>query len=216
MKIAPCIGFALIILGQLRISQAIFSEEGNSPTAMKQGQGTVRLLYRAKTSLQHALTTEGLEAEAKIEGQLALAHVMLLLGELETAYQLAINAIEEARTHEQIWLIALSQRLLATVLAAKGQQEPAKTYFEQAMQFFQEIGMRLEWGRALRSYGMVLVQWTSIEDAKYQQGLSYLQQACQIFRECNAALDLRVVERILSERQPHATKRGQKSIKKES
>jgi len=158
----------------------------------------LRLLMRAKKTLGRALALEGLEADTRTEGQLVLAQVYLLLGELEVARQQAIQAIEEAQRYELIWLLARSQRLLGDILVALGQQEQAVEYFEQAIETFHKCGMRLEWARALQSYGVSLLEQHSTGDASYEQGLKYLQDARQAFHDCNAALDLKMVERILS------------------
>ncbi len=44
-----------------------------------------RLLLRAKRTLEHALQIEGLDVETKLKGELALAQVLFLSGELESA-----------------------------------------------------------------------------------------------------------------------------------
>ena len=67
---------------------------------------------RGRASLQRALALQGLEAETRARGQLALAHVSLLLGELEAARQEAEQAMEEARRYELIGLLARCQQLL--------------------------------------------------------------------------------------------------------
>ncbi|HJT55206.1 MAG TPA: AAA family ATPase, partial [Ktedonobacteraceae bacterium] len=93
----PCIGLALVALGNLRIAQAraIRSYEKRSsggghekpgPTEGRSIGGghdesaPTRLLLAAKASLRHALALPGLEAETRTRGRLALAHVALLLG----------------------------------------------------------------------------------------------------------------------------------------
>ena len=107
------------------------------------------------------------------------------------------KAMNEARRSEQTSLIARSQRLLGSILAAQGQRDQADIYFEQAIQVFHDSGMRLEWARALQSYGVALLQRDGAGVASYQQGLSYLQEARQAFHQCNAVLDLQAVERVL-------------------
>ena len=71
---------------------------------------------RARNSLERALALHGLEAETRTRGQLALAQVSLLSGELETARQQATQAMEEARRYELAALLAHCQRLLGEVL----------------------------------------------------------------------------------------------------
>jgi hypothetical protein len=61
-----------------------------------------------------------------------------------------------------------------------------------------KCGMRLEWARTLLSYGVTLLKHHGIDDASYQQGWKYLQDAGQAFHECGASLDLQRVKRILA------------------
>src|SRR5437667_9464072 len=127
-----------------------------------------------------------------------MAQVSLLLGENEIAQQQAIQAMEETHRYEQTWLLACAQRLMGSILTTMGQQEQADKYFEQALETFHSCGMRLEWARTLQSYGVALLEQHSTGESSYEKGLKYLQEASQAFRECNAVLDLQVVERILA------------------
>jgi tetratricopeptide (TPR) repeat protein len=200
MNSTPCIGAALVALGHLHIAQALAAQENDSdsPGIVKQGSASyIRLLKRARTALKRALALEGLEAEAKTEGQLALAQASFLLGEIDTARQQAMQGMEEARRLEQTWLLACARRLMGEILSAQGQQEEARTYFEQALETLQKCGMRLEWARTLRSYGAALLGEHGKDDGNYRQGLKYLGQAREVFRECNAVLDLQGVERVI-------------------
>ena len=158
----------------------------------------MRLLLRAEASLRHALTIEGLEAEANIEGQLALAQVSLLRGELEQAQQQAIHTLQEAHRYELTWLLARTQRLLGSILMAQDNYEQADAYFQQALQVSRERGMRLEYARSLQSCGGALLRRGRTEETSSQQGVSYLQEARETFLACNAVIDLQVVERMLS------------------
>lgn len=197
-RIPPCLGFGLVTLGQMRIAQADPDTVGHSSRA---GQSVpdrkdirTHLLYRAEASLRHALTIEGLEAEANIEGQLALAQVSLMRGELDKAEQQAMYALQQAQRYELTWLLACTQRLLGSVLAAQSIYEQADEYFQQALQLSRESGMRLEYARTLQSYGGALLRRKHND----QQGLLSLQEAHQVFRECHAILDVQAVERHLS------------------
>jgi hypothetical protein len=154
----------------------------------------MRLLLRAEASIRYALTIEALEAEANIEGQMALAQVSLVRGELEKAQQQAMHALQEAHRYELTWLLARSQRLLGSILAAQDNDEQADEYFQLALQFFRESGMRLEYARTSQSYGGALLRRKNSD----QQGLLSLHEARQVFRECRATLDLQAVERLLS------------------
>jgi predicted ATPase/DNA-binding SARP family transcriptional activator len=218
MKITPCSGFALVMLGNLRIAQAVSIEEDHSHSIAGTKRNDTRLQYlmRARASLRHALTLEGLEAETRTEGQLILAQVSLLLGELETAWQQATATLEEARRYELLWLVARSHRLLGDILAARGQQEQAIVYFTKALQVFNDSGMRLEHARALQSYGLTLIRSHRVGEAAYRQGLSSLQEAQHIFEECNAIIDLKGANLILSENPSPALTPSRRNNKKGS
>jgi tetratricopeptide (TPR) repeat protein len=198
MHMAPCMGFALIAIGGMRIAQAIAIDVNNEGVAPVHEE-KIRVLKQAKKSLLHALTLEGLETETRIEGQLAQAQVSLLLSEGESALQQALQALEEARSSEQTWLVTRAQRILGSIFAAQGEQEQAEKYFEQALRTFRKRGMRLEYGRTLQQYGNALVQQDGSEGKRYAQGIAYLQEARQVFTECQAMLDLRSVEHMLAE-----------------
>src|SRR5712692_11976553 len=200
MNITPCIGFALVALGHLHIAQALAGQEkdSNSPGTVKQGDASyTRLLKRARTALGRALALEGLEAETRTEGQLAQALALFLLGEIDTARQQTIQTMEEARRLEQTWLLACARRLMSEILSAQGQREEARTYFAQALEVLQKCGMRLEWARTLQSYGVALLGERDKDDGSYRQGLKYLEEAREVFRECNAVLDLQRGERVI-------------------
>ncbi len=200
MSITPCIGVALVALGHLHIAQALAAQENDSdsPGTVKQGSASsTRLLKLSRTALQRALALEGLEAEARTEGQLALAQASFLLGEIDTAQQLAMQGMEEARRLEQTWLLACARRLVGEMLAAQGQREEAGTYFEQALETAQQCNMRLERARTLRSYGLALLRANASENG-YTQGLRCLQEARQAFEKCHAALDLAQIDSMLS------------------
>jgi DNA-binding SARP family transcriptional activator len=209
-NLTTCNGIALVVLGQLRLAQALVvrgNSSGSTSTVERQARSSyTHLLHKARISLQRALALEGLEAETRTEGQLALATVAFLLDENDGAKQQALRVMEQAQQYEQIWLLACTQRLMGSILAAMGQQKQANEYFEQAIETFDHSGMRLEWARALQSYGVAMLEQKSHVQSDYAQGLKYLQDASQTFRECNANLDLQIVEHILSRHKPLAIK----------
>ncbi len=211
MNITSCIGAALVALGHLHIAQALAGQEkdSDSPGTVKQGGASyTRLLERARTALRRAHNLEGLEAETRTEGQLAQAQASFLLGEIDTARQQAIQTMEEARRLEQTWLLACARRLMGEILAAKDQREEAGAYFSQALEMLQKCGMRLEWARTLQSYGVALLGERAKDDANYRQGLKYLEEAREVFRECNAVLDLQRVERVIDRYTVGVVKKG--------
>ena len=58
--------------------------------------------------------------------------------------------------------------------------------------------MRLEYARALYSFGVVLLERSGPEEAEFQQGFTYLQEAYATFEGCHAVLDLAKVEKTLT------------------
>jgi tetratricopeptide (TPR) repeat protein len=209
-NLTTCIGITLVILGQLRLAQALLVEENiSSSTRTLERLATssyTHLLRKARISLQRALSLEGLEAETRTEGQLALARIAFLMGEVDGARQQALQLMEKAQQYEQTWLLACAQLLMGSILAALDQHEQAHTCFEQALDTFDQSGMRLECARTFQSYGAALLEQCSPGDSGYVQGLKYLQDASQTFRECNANLDLHMVERLLARYKPHSVK----------
>jgi tetratricopeptide (TPR) repeat protein len=189
MRNDPCIGYALVALGNLRIAQAQEAGE-DEPRPYGDGRhGRGRYLARANKTLQRALTFDGLEAGARNRGQLASAQVNFLQGDTERARIQALHALEKARQYELTWLVARSHHLLGNILAAQGQKLEAYLQFEQALQIFRTCAMRLETARTLQSYALVLLQVDEDTGTSHQRALSYLQEALQISRECHAVLD---------------------------
>ncbi|HEY6542085.1 MAG TPA: tetratricopeptide repeat protein, partial [Ktedonobacteraceae bacterium] len=195
-------GFALVALGDWRISRAIELcninfIDANTHAALRKNGG-VDILARARKALERALTLEKLDAEVNIEGRLNLATVSFLLGEVEHARQLALQSMKDAQEHELTRVLARSQRLLGRLLAAQGQIEEADEYFETAINVFSRHDMRLDYARSLHGYGVTLLQRSAAGEALFQRGLAYLQEARAIFAQCKAAIDIEWVERILA------------------
>ncbi len=198
MHITPYVGMALVVLGNLRINQALMleSDRGND---ISQSKVDLRMLMRAKKTLKHALALDGIEAETRIEGRLLLAQAHLLLDELDLAHQQTQQAQEEAVQSELTWLVIRAQRLQGCILATQHRYEQAEHFFEQAMRAFRKCGMRLEYARTLYHYGLMLLRWNKAKGKKYEQGLAYFKDARQTFADCKAALDLKLAEQALKE-----------------
>ncbi len=202
IKSARYTGFALVALGDWRISRAIELcninfIDANTHLAL-QKHGGLDILERARKALERALTLEKLDAEVNIEGRLNLATVFFLRGEVERAQQLALQSIKAAQEHELTRVLARSKRLLGRILAAQGQTDEADAFFEQAIDVFSRHEMRLDYARSLHGYGITLLQRSTAGEPSFQRGLTYLQEARTIFAQCKAALDVEWVERILA------------------
>ncbi len=205
MNIAFFTSIALIALGSMRLSQAaiVAMEERDS---IQSNNKVVKLLVRAKKTLRRALALEGIEAETRADGQLILAQVMLQLGELKTAHEQVERTLEEGLKSESTWIVVRAQKIMGCILAAQGQWQQAEDFFEQALRMSRKYTMRLEQGRTLYHYGNMLVRQGDSSQKTYQQGISYLQEAQQIFEECKAGLDLEMVKKLLAKYDLAATK----------
>ena len=203
MKSARNIGGALIALADLRIIQAMIAcklqDKGKNSTNVPQPTAlSTQLLLRAKSTIQRALSVEGLETELVIEGQLILANTRFLLGDLARAKQEAVQTMEEAKEYELTRMLARSYRLLGRVLAAQGNYTEADACFEQALQVFRDCELHLDYARTLYGYGVTLLEREPCEEVQLNTGLTYLHEARAIFANSHAAIDLELVDHILA------------------
>jgi tetratricopeptide (TPR) repeat protein len=192
--IKPYIGRALVTMGCIRMEQAIANSKTKGLTDLE----SRKALNYTKRTLERALAIESMEAETRIEGQIALAYTTLLLGNPNNALQLATQTLEDARKFELTWLVARVQSFLGSISDFLHQYEQADKYFEIAVRIFRKNEMKLEYARTLQYYGEALAQRDTDNHASRQQGLAYLREAHEIFKECKATLDLQVAERMLT------------------
>lgn len=200
LKITPHTGAALVTLGKMRLLQAYFIDHNNIQRWLFDEKSLQRF-RRAKKTLEHALATQDIEIETRIEGLTALAQVSFFLGEHEQAYQQTISVQNEARQFELAWLTPWIQRLLGNILEAQCHYEQAHEHFERSLETAEKYHMHLEAARTMLDYGKALLLDGSFQEAKYQQGLRYLHEARQRFIKCNAMLDLQSVEQFLASRE---------------
>ena len=203
MKSTRNIGGALIALANLRIMQAIIAgklphEGTNAENVSYSTVLCTRLLMRAMSTLQRAVVVEGLETELVVEGQLILASIYFLLGDMERAKQETVRTMEEAEQYELTRMLARSYRLLGRILAVCGEYTQANAYFDRALQIFRECEFRLDYARALHGYGVTLIERRAPGDVQFGKGLAYLHQARDIFADCHANIDLEWVEHVLA------------------
>ena len=125
---------------------------------------------------------------------MTLAYIELLLGDRDTALEMTLKMMEEASHAELIWLVAQSKRVLGEILAAKGLDEESDKYFGEALSSNRKSEMRLEYGRTLYFYGKTLLARNDVA----KNGLEYLQEAENVFNECDAILDSQMVKNTLS------------------
>jgi DNA-binding SARP family transcriptional activator len=203
MRNTFCLGCSLVILGRLYVAKYISKQNQNNKIA---DHDHTFLLKRAKKVLMHALSFKELEAENRIEAQLALAEVTLLSGALETAYEQASQLLNEAQECEQVWLVASAQRFIGRILAIQGRQTEAEEYFQQAFATFERTGMRLEYARTLQAYATALLQNPSATNR--QQARQYLEEAKQVFQKCQALPEQQAIEHLLAMQNTSASLEG--------
>lgn len=217
IKSSRCIGAALIALADLRTTQAIFIchlKEGVSSESVPLPSATcIRLLLKARSTVLHAITFEGLETDLVVEGRYILATIYYLLGNVEAARQEALKTIEEASQYEVTRIMARAQRLMGRILAMQGDYTQADSYFEQALQIFRECDLRLDYARTVHDYGITLLERSESGDVNYQRGLDCLHEARTAFADCHAALNLSWVENVLKRYEPQVIGTMDKAIK---
>jgi DNA-binding SARP family transcriptional activator len=196
------VGFALVAMADWRTIQVLRNSQRDAERL--RSPAARRSLRSAKAAVERALALEGTDAETQCTGQIALAHISYLLGDLEQAYQQASQALEATRQGEIVQLNGRSHRILGEIQATMNLEQEAEASFSQALQVFQKYGLLLDYARALQRYGewqiRRSVQTTNkgYQTTLHQQGLDYLHEARDIFETAKASIDLQWVERLLA------------------
>ncbi|QBD78270.1 tetratricopeptide repeat protein [Ktedonosporobacter rubrisoli] len=209
IKNLRAIRYAQIALGGLRIAKANLPSQKLSIPITDYQTSREHLLKRARLTLRKATASQGMEAEALVEGKYLLTIVYFMLNDLETAEHMAQQVLEEARSTETIRIVACAYNLLGSIMTIRQNYEQADYYFEQALQIASSHELHLDYARALFDYGMTLIQRTNpllnvlssqdCQEALYQKGLSHLQNARSIFASCHAAIDLFRAEQAIAQ-----------------
>ncbi|HCI81430.1 MAG TPA: hypothetical protein DHW02_17275 [Ktedonobacter sp.] len=210
IKNARCIRFALVSLGDLRIVEAIVlheqqrAQEADHKHYQHIEQVFHRLLRRAKSTLQRAISQEEVEKESIIDCKLLLATVYYLLGQFQRAQHMALQTLHEAQAQETSRAIGRTQRLLGRIFAAQHRYDEADHFFEQATELFHKQGLRLDYARTLYGYGYTLLKRSSLptyideQQELYQSGLHYVHVAHGFFADAHAMIDLAEAERLIA------------------
>jgi tetratricopeptide (TPR) repeat protein len=209
-----CIHYALVGLGNWRIGMAVldYKLHGNLDNNRKIDAAGQRLFYRAQSTLQRAIASGALEAEAIIESRHLLATIHFLQNERVTAYEIALQALKEAQENEIARMIGRTYCLLGRILTAQERYVQAEQCFENALHIGREHELLLDYARARHSYGICLLQrWKKVaqetDTRLYQQGIAHLHEARSIFEQCHASVDLSQSEQILSTYEPQNARR---------
>ena len=210
IKNSRCIRFALVGLGDLRTVEAIIACKLQPLERETRDQSVAdcqRLLRRAKSTLQRAISQEDVEMETIIDCKLLLATVYFLHNDLTTAQQIALQTLQKAQTQETLRVIGRAQQLLGRILSEQKNYDEADTYFEQARKVFHEQGLRLDYARTLHGYGLSLVQRSLVaeetlqekEHFVYQRGMDFLHEARTIFNTAHATIDFSWTDLVISQ-----------------
>ncbi|HET8913783.1 MAG TPA: hypothetical protein VFN23_20080, partial [Ktedonobacteraceae bacterium] len=78
-----------------------------------------------------------------------------------------------------------------------GKMDQAEELFQTVMKQLEEQSPGLEYGRALLSYGKLLIQKEKTNRIAHKQGLAYIQQALQIFEEVHAVIDYQIAKQVI-------------------
>ena len=201
IKNQRCIHHALVILGDIRTTQAMLQiiDMANSHNLSAKPKN---YLARAKKTLQRAITLEDMEIENIIKGKVLLAMVYFLQGDFYTADIQAQQTLREALEQGAILSAGHIYRLLGNIVAEQSHYETAEEYFHQATNIFQERALRLDYARTLQQHGMMLTRYarSSVslpltenlpdKDTAYRRGMDELKKAQEIFTLCHAHVDL--------------------------
>jgi tetratricopeptide (TPR) repeat protein len=103
----PCMGVALVALGNLRLLQA--------KAQMRFPRIAARLLQHASEDVQRALALPGLQSETRTRGLLVLAHSSLLSGEVRQARSRFEQVIAQAQSYNLLLLEKQARRLLEQI-----------------------------------------------------------------------------------------------------
>jgi predicted ATPase/DNA-binding SARP family transcriptional activator/Tfp pilus assembly protein PilF len=214
MKSTVRVGFALVALADWRIANAVIRFDLNAFSVAGQSNGHAKsfdpacrcLLWSARAAAERALALGDIDAETRATGQVALANVYYLLGDLESARRHAMMALEETSQSGMMQVVGRSHCLLGRIQAASGHEQEAQDSFEQALHIFKQHGLRLDYARTLHNYGISLLRRAlhvqtngSTGASLHSTGLDYLREARDIFDACKANIDLQRAERTLSE-----------------
>ncbi len=221
IKNQRCIHHALVILGDIRTTQAMLqiinlanSRELSAQPAFnpapKPALKPKNYLARARKTLQRAITLEDMETENIIKGKVLLAMVHFLQGDFYAADILAQQTLREALEQGAILSAGHIYRLLGSIVAEQSYYATAAEYFQQAMSIFQERALRLDYARTLQQYGMALTHYARSSasvppaedlpdrDTAYQRGIDKLKKAQEIFALCHAHVDLTYLQSSLT------------------
>ena len=201
-NIPACLGIALTTLGWMRLSQAQFERaagfrQSHEAKVASQPVDVTQLLTSAKRAILRALTNE-VEAETRLEGQLALAEIAWLEGDYPSAHSNAQAIIAEATQHEQRAVLARATELLGSLLAAEGDLEQATRHFEQTIRLYHVSGMRLERAHALQSYAVALLEIQESATSTRKPAVRLLNEALYLYEESQAQPARHACEQLLA------------------
>ena len=139
------------------------------------------LLDRTVRDLEHRGIADALTL---VKLYAPLSFTAMQAGVLSRARQAAARALELQVEVDDPFTLAVSHINVARVLLAEGEPDAAQRAQLKAAEMFDQLGLRLEMGRAHLAYGFTRARVVPDEDAR-----RHLERARDIFRDLGAQLD---------------------------
>jgi tetratricopeptide (TPR) repeat protein len=126
--------------------------------------------------------------DSRMSGQLMLgpyhAEACLAQGKVDEAEKVLAESLEVARDSGSRHAVALGRRVEGQILAARAARTEARVAFDDAVETLEEIGSRLELGRALDHRGRF-----HLAEGDHERGRADLDRAQEIFAAAGAVRD---------------------------
>ncbi|UCC65327.1 MAG: hypothetical protein JSV36_09915 [Anaerolineae bacterium] len=112
------------------------------------------------------------------------AEASLRAGQLERAVEVAERTLTLAREAPSPHIEAATRRVQAQILVAQGAWDEAARCFDDAIAGLEQLGSRLELGRALYRRGQTQAKRGQVDNAR-----ASLTRSLSIFQDCSAKID---------------------------
>jgi DNA-binding SARP family transcriptional activator len=192
LNLPPCLGFALVALGNMRLTQAMYELAHKPAQADKLlsresiGERPRYCLERARLILERALVME-LESETLIEGKLILTQVLLLLGKLPEASKLVKELLEELNEQEAILEFAKAQFLQGAILLIQGGDTQAENQINKSLNILYDNKITLEYAYSIYTIFLLSKIYNNRNILNYSF-LPNLNDVLNIFKKCHDTL----------------------------
>jgi tetratricopeptide (TPR) repeat protein len=198
--VPACTGVAVVSLGWMGVFAVLLCHKQDRHVARRACQCRVcrAIVHASSTIMQRALSLP-LEAEARLEGRLVLAHLTWMEGRSGDARRQVAQVLREAKVQAFYWLYALGLRLLACLLLEQGRGDRADRYWSEAHRFFTTAGMRLEDARLLFWYAHLRAPFASLLVKSWPTVRNSLLEARESVKACGAIREERYLADLIAQ-----------------